>query len=317
MRGLAGRFLVTGSAGFIGSHLCNRLIELGNEVIGVDSFITGREENIRSLLNNSRFELIDQDIVQPIRLKGELAGIFHLASPASPVDYIRYPIETLRAGSIGTDRILELSREKQRPILVASTSEVYGDPLEHPQKETYWGNVNPIGPRGCYDESKRYLEALTMAYHRTFGVSTHIVRIFNTYGPKMRTNDGRVVPNFCIQALNNLPLTVYGTGKQTRSFCFIDDLVEGLLRAILIEHPEPINLGNPVETTILDFAKKIIGLCNSKSDIKFVPLPQDDPRSRRPDINKAKNLIQWEPKIDIDTGLNQTLEYFQSQIQTK
>jgi dTDP-glucose 4,6-dehydratase len=256
--------------------------------------------------------LIEHDIVQPLALTGNLAGIFHLASPASPVDYAKLPIETLHVGAIGSDQILKLALEKQCPILVASTSEVYGDPLQSPQKESYWGNVNPIGPRGCYDESKRYMEALTMAYHRVHKLKTRIVRIFNTFGPRMRIDDGRVVPNFCMQALANEPLTVYGEGSQTRSFCYVSDLVEGLLRLFQSDYVNPVNLGNTQEMTILDFAKKIIEFCNSKSTIQYLELPEDDPKRRRPDITLAKEVLAWEPQISLDRGLEKTVEYFKT-----
>lgn len=311
---MTGRYLVTGGAGFVGSHLCEALLARGCEVVVVDNFITGRPENVKHLLGNSRFRLIEQDVVNPLKLDGAYAGIFHMASPASPVDYARYPIETLHVGAIGSDNVMKLAVEKRCPILVASTSEVYGDPLQHPQRETYWGNVNPVGPRGCYDESKRYMEALTMAYHRTHGVSTRIIRIFNTYGPRMRTDDGRVVPNFCIQAIKNEDITVYGDGKQTRSFCYVDDLVEGILRVMQTEHHEPINLGNPNEMTILEFAERIQKLARSTAGIAYRDLPQDDPKTRKPDISKAKALLGWEPKVDLGVGLEHTFRYFQEQV---
>lgn len=308
-----GRYLVTGGAGFIGSHLCEALVDEGCEVIAVDNFVTGRPENVKSLLGNSLFSLIEHDILKPIPLSGNLAGIFHLASPASPVDYQKLPIETLQVGSIGSDNVLSLAKEKDCPIVVASTSEVYGDPLQHPQEEKYWGNVNPIGPRGCYDESKRYMEALTMAYRRVHGVKTRIVRIFNTYGPRMRLDDGRVVPNFCMQALANAPLTVYGDGSQTRSFCYVEDLVAGLIKALHTEYQNPVNLGNPLEMTILEFAKRIIGLCQSRSSLEFRELPEDDPKIRKPDINLAKQVLQWEPQVDLQTGLEKTVQFFREQ----
>jgi len=307
-----GRYLVTGGAGFIGSHLCERLLALGCEVIVVDNFITGRQANIRSFLGNSRFNLIEKDIIEPLEISGGLAGIFHMASPASPVDYMKFPIETLRVGAIGTDNILNLAVQKRCPILVASTSEIYGDPLEHPQKESYWGNVHTVGPRGCYDESKRYLEAITMAYHRVHGLSTRIIRIFNTYGPRMRTDDGRVVPNFCMQALADEDITVYGEGRQTRSFCYVSDLVEGILRVIQCDHAAPINLGNPNETTILEFAKRIIGMAGASSKIVYLPLPEDDPKTRCPDISKATSLLGWSPSVNLETGLQHTFDYFKS-----
>lgn len=307
-----GRYLVTGGAGFVGSHLSERLLELGCEVVVVDNFITGRKSNVKHLLGNPKFTLLEKDIIEPLELSGGLAGIFHMASPASPVDYMKYPIETLRVGAFGSDNILNLARQKRCPILVASTSEIYGDPLEHPQRESYWGNVHTIGPRGCYDESKRYLEAITMAYHRVYQVPTRIIRIFNTYGPRMRTDDGRVVPNFCMQALANEDITVYGKGQQTRSFCYVSDLVEGILRVIQCDHVEPINLGNPNETSIYEFAERIIGMANTKSKIVYRPLPQDDPKTRCPDITKAKTLLDWTPKVDLDSGLKLTFDYFKS-----
>jgi len=307
-----GRYLITGGAGFIGSHLADRLLALQCQVVCVDNFLTGRPENIRHLLRDSAFELIEKDIIEPMKVSGELAGILHFASPASPVDYAKYPIETLRVGAIGSDHILALAREKSCPVLVASTSEIYGDPLEHPQRESYWGNVNSIGPRGCYDESKRYLEAVTMAYHRTYGVETRMIRIFNTYGPRMRTDDGRVVPNFCIQAIKHEDMTVYGDGKQTRSFCYVSDLVEGILRVFIQKDPYPFNLGNPNETTILEFAQRIIQLSKANSKIIHQNLPQDDPKRRCPDITRAKELLGWAPEVALADGLNQTYAYFQS-----
>lgn len=305
-----GRYLVTGGAGFIGSHLCETLLERNCEVVAVDNFITGRRENIRHLLGNSRFHLCDQDLTLPLEFAGGFAGIFHLASPASPVDYAKYPIETLRVGSIGSDHVLGLAKTKRCRVLVASTSEVYGDPKEHPQKETYWGNVNPIGLRGCYDESKRYLEALTMAHHRMVGLDTRIVRIFNTFGPRMRTDDGRVVPNFCIQAKRGEDLTVYGDGSQTRSFCYVSDLVEGLIRLFSSDYCEPVNLGNPHEMTILQFAEQVLQISGSKSKIIFQSLPEDDPKLRQPDISLARKLLSWEPKVSLIEGLKRTYEYF-------
>jgi dTDP-glucose 4,6-dehydratase len=310
---LEGRYLITGAAGFIGSHLTERLLKEGAEVIGVDNFITGRPRNVQPFLGNRKFEFLEHDIIRPFEVQGRLDGIFHLASPASPVDYAKYPIETLRVGSMGSDHVLKLAQKASCPILVASTSEIYGDPLQHPQKESYWGNVNSIGPRGCYDESKRYLEAVTMAYHRALGVSTRIIRIFNTYGPRMRTDDGRVVPNFFMQALAGQNLTVYGKGDQTRSFCFVDDLVEGMLRVFAQDSVEPFNLGNPNEMTILQFAEKIRKVCGAKVDIVFKPLPQDDPTKRQPDITRAREKLGWEPKVDLDRGLQHCFEYFKAQ----
>jgi nucleoside-diphosphate-sugar epimerase len=303
-------FVVTGGSGFLGSHLCELLLTIGGRVIAVDDFITGRKHNVAHLLENPEFELVEQDITRPLEIHGAVGGIFHLASPASPVDYAKHPIETLRAGAAGADNVLALAKEKKCPVLIASTSEVYGDPLQHPQKESYWGNVNPIGPRGCYDESKRYQEALAMAYHRVHDLPIRIVRIFNTYGPRMRTNDGRVVPNFCIQALRGEPLTVYGDGKQTRSFCYVDDLLDGFLRLFATPHTEPVNIGNPDEYTILEFAKKIIALTGSKSIITLEPLPVDDPKVRCPDVSKAKKLLGWRPVTTLDEGLKATVDYF-------
>jgi dTDP-glucose 4,6-dehydratase len=308
------RFLVTGGAGFLGSHLCEQLISRGARVLAVDDYITGRKQNLAHLTENPSFELISQDVTEPMDIDGPIGGIFHMASPASPVDYAKHPIETLRVGSLGADNMLSLAKAKNCPMLIASTSEVYGDPLEHPQKESYWGNVNPIGPRGCYDESKRYQEAVAMAYHRVHNIPIRIVRIFNTYGPRMRANDGRVVPNFCMQALRGEPLTVYGEGDQTRSFCYVSDLVEGIIRLFAVEYCEPVNLGNPAEYTVLDFAKKIISLTGSRSRIVHEPLPVDDPKVRCPDIGKAKELLGWTPSVSIDEGLKQTIEYFREEL---
>jgi dTDP-glucose 4,6-dehydratase len=310
-----GRYLVTGGAGFLGSHLCEALVERGCEVVAVDNFLTGRPTNLRSLMGQSLFSLLEHDITRPLAVKGGLAGIFHFASPASPIDYAKFPIETLRVGALGSDHILGVAQEKNCPILVASTSEVYGDPLEHPQKESYWGNVNPIGPRGCYDESKRYLEALTMAYHRKHSLKTRIIRIFNTYGPRMRTDDGRVVPNFCIQALTNQDITVNGDGKQTRSFCYVSDLVEGILCAFQNNDTMPVNLGNPSEKTILEFAQTIVSLAGSTSKIAFRPMPEDDPKTRRPDITRAKSVLGWEPRVSLEEGLKKTFEYFKQTLE--
>lgn len=310
-------FLVTGGGGFLGSHLCEELLARGSKVMTADNFITGRKRNVAHLMGKPAFQLIEQDITRPFKIEGQLAGIFHMASPASPVDYAKYPIETLRAGAMGADNVLALARQKKCPVLIASTSEVYGDPFEHPQRESYWGNVNPIGPRGCYDESKRYQEALAMAYYRVHGVAVRVVRIFNTYGPRMRTDDGRVVPNFCIQALRGEPLTVYGDGSQTRSFCYVDDLVAGILKRFSLQYCEPVNLGNPAEYTILDFARKIISLTGSKSTIIHKPLPVDDPKVRCPDIAKARQLLGWEPLVSIDEGLKKTIGYFRDEENTR
>jgi dTDP-glucose 4,6-dehydratase len=309
------RFLVTGGAGFLGSHLCERLLANGGSVVAVDNLITGQEKNLTHLAANSDFELINHDITHPLQFNNRLDGIFHMASPASPVDYGKYPIETLRAGALGADNILALAGRKDCRVLIASTSEVYGDPLEHPQQESYWGNVNPIGPRGCYDESKRYQEALAMAYHRVHKTSVAIVRIFNTYGPRMRTDDGRVVPNFCVQALRDEPLTVYGHGRQTRSFCYVDDLVAGILKLFFSDYQEPVNIGNPQEHSILEFAQKIISLTGSKSSIVHHPLPADDPKVRCPDISRAKQILGWTPSTSIDEGLAKTISYFKDAIE--
>lgn len=305
-----GRYLVSGGAGFIGSHLCERLIEKGNEVIAVDNLLTGRMENLKTLLGRPGFQFIRHDINEPLAVSGGLKGIFHMASPASPIDYARHPIETLHVGSMGSDNMLRLARDKDCPILLASTSEIYGDPLVHPQKETYWGNVNSIGPRSCYDEAKRYMEALAYAYHRAHGVKVRVIRIFNTYGPRMRTEDGRVVPNFLCQVIRGERLTIYGDGKQTRSFCYVDDLVEGAMRVLECDHVLPINLGNPEELTILQFADRILKAAGKTGEFDFRPLPEDDPKTRCPDITKAKTLLGWQPKTPLDQGLQATYAYF-------
>ena len=307
-----GRYLVTGGAGFIGSHLCENLLAQGCEVVALDNFITGSRENVRHLLGNRKFGLLEQNLIESLEIAGGFAGVFHMASPASPVDYAKYPIETLRVGSRGTDNVLEFALKKRCGILVASTSEIYGDPKEHPQSESYWGNVNTIGPRGCYDESKRYLEALTMAYHRVHGLQTRVVRIFNTFGPRMRINDGRVVPNFCIQARDGADITVYGDGSQTRSFCYVSDNIDGLIRLFCSDYPEPVNIGNPLEMTILQFAQFIINLSSSKSKIAFRPLPQDDPKQRKPDITLANKLLDWKPVVSLEEGLKRTYDYFRT-----
>jgi dTDP-glucose 4,6-dehydratase len=305
-----GRYMVTGGAGFIGSHLCEKILNAGARVVAVDNLITGNRENIRPLLGRSEFEFIEHNLIQPRAFEGGLAGIFHFACPASPVDYAMLPIETLQVGSVGTENMLKLAHEKRCPILIASTSEVYGDPLVHPQPESYWGNSNPIGARSCYDEAKRYGEAVTMAYRRVHGVQTRIIRIFNTYGPRMRPNDGRVVPNFCMQALRGEDITVYGTGAQTRSFCYVDDLVEGIVRVMGCDYGLPINLGNPSEMTIRQFAERIIALSGKKLAIIEQPLPEDDPKTRKPDITLAKKLLDWEPRFDLTHGLQETYVYF-------
>lgn len=305
-------FLVTGGAGFIGSHLCERLLKQEFKVICIDNLITGRLENIKHLFSNNHFRFIKHNVTKYIDLKEKINYCLHFASPASPEDYLKYPIQTLKVGSLGTHNALGLAKEKKAKFMLASTSEVYGDPLAHPQKEDYWGNVNPVGVRGCYDESKRFAEAITMAYHRVHKIDTKIVRIFNTYGPRMRINDGRVVPNFIYQALNNKPLTVYGKGLQTRSFCYIDDLIEGIYRLLNANTNEPVNLGNPNEFTILQLAKLVIKLTATKSKVVFKPLPQDDPRQRKPDITKAKKMLRWQPLIELEQGLPQTIEWVKS-----
>jgi dTDP-glucose 4,6-dehydratase len=304
------RTLITGGAGFIGSHLCERFLAEGHDVVCLDNLITGSEANIEHLRSKKSFTFLRHDISQPIDIDGALDNILHFASPASPVDYLRHPIPTLKVGSLGTHNTLGLAKAKKARHLLASTSEVYGDPLVHPQREDYWGNVNPIGIRGVYDEAKRFAEAMTMAYHRSHGVNTHIVRIFNTYGERMRLDDGRVVPNLMGQALRGEPLTVYGDGSQTRSFCYVSDLVEGIKRLLEADFHEPVNLGNPNEVSILDFAKEILDLSGSKSRIEFKPLPQDDPRVRRPDISRAQKLLGWEPRVERRQGMRRTLEFF-------
>jgi dTDP-glucose 4,6-dehydratase len=308
------RTLITGGGGFIGSHLCGRLLADGHEVVAVDNFITGRKENLKAFLNQPRFRLVEHDISQPLAFDGSIDNILHFASPASPVDYLMYPIQTLKVGSLGTHNTLGLAKAKNARYLMASTSEVYGDPEQHPQREDYWGHVNPIGLRGCYDEAKRFSEAIVMAYHRSHSVNTHIVRIFNTYGERMRLDDGRVLPNFMGQALRGEPLTVYGNGSQTRSFCYVSDLVDGIVRLLFTEFHEPVNLGNPSEVSILEFAREILDLSGSKSSLVFKPLPQDDPKVRKPDITRARQLLGWEPKVDRHEGLKRTLEYFQNQV---
>jgi len=302
--------LITGGAGFIGSHLCDFLLDKDYRVICMDNLITGSEENITHVLQNKNFTFIRHDVTNYIDIKGRLDYILHFASPASPIDYLELPIQTLKVGSLGTHKALGLAKEKKAVFLLASTSEVYGDPLVNPQPETYWGNVNPIGPRGVYDEAKRFAESMTMAYQRFHKVSTRIVRIFNTYGPRMRINDGRVVPAFINQALGNKALTVFGDGTQTRSFCYVSDLVGGIYKLLLSNVDTPVNIGNQAEMTILDFAKQIIQITGSKSKIIFKPLPVDDPKVRRPDISKAKRELNWEPVVDIQQGLRNAIKYF-------
>ncbi len=309
------RTLVTGGAGFLGSHLCEYFLNKGHEVICMDNLITGSKDNISSI-KNKNFQFVEHNVSKFINLEGELDYIMHFASPASPIDYLELPIQTLKVGALGTHNALGLAKAKSATFLLASTSEVYGDPLVHPQPEAYWGNVNPIGPRGVYDEAKRFAEAITMAYHRTHGVNTKIVRIFNTYGPRMRVNDGRAIPNFLKQAIMEKDLTVYGDGSQTRSFCFVSDLVEGLYRLLMSEQNYPINIGNPNEMTIKEMAGKIIQATNSKSKIIQVPLPEDDPKIRQPDITLARKYLNWEPVVTLDQGLQSTLEYFKKQLKT-
>jgi len=303
---------MSGAAGFIGSHLCDRLIAEGHQVIAYDNFMTGDSGNLAHLEGNARFKFREWDVCRPFTVDEPVDGVLHLASLASPKDYFEHPIETLDVGSAGTRNMLEVARQHGARFLVTSTSECYGDPLVHPQVETYWGNVNPVGVRSCYDESKRYAEALTMAYHRVHGVRTNIARIFNTYGPRMQLNDGRVVPAFIDQALHNQPLTVFGDGSQTRSFCFIRDMVDGLCRLMLSEERLPVNLGNPQELTILEFAERIRRLTGTSAPLDFRPLPQDDPKRRQPNIDKAKRVLGWEPKVGLEDGLRETIEYFQN-----
>jgi len=304
--------LVSGAAGFIGSHLCERLLADGHSVVGLDNLITGSRRNLAHLTNQSRFRFVEHDITRPLEVAGRFDHVWHLASLASPKEYLAHPIETLESGSTGTRNMLEIARRDGARFLVTSTSECYGDPLQHPQVETYWGNVNPVGMRSCYDESKRYAEAVTMAYHRYHGVRTNIARIFNTYGPRMALKDGRVVPAFLDQALQGQPLTIFGDGTQTRSFCYVSDMVEGLVRLASSEEHLPVNLGNPVELTILEFAERIRGLMSEKLPIVFEALPEDDPQKRRPDITKAKRLLGWEPKVNLEAGLRETIEYFKA-----
>ena len=307
------RALVTGGAGFLGSHLCDALLADGYSVIALDNLLTGRLSNLDHLRNDARFEFRETDINHPFDC-GPVAYVFHFACPASPVDYMKHGIETLKVGSQGTLHALELARKYEAKYLISSTSECYGDPLEHPQKETYWGHVNPIGPRSVYDEAKRFSEALTMAFHRYHQVDTRIARIFNTYGPRMQLNDGRVVPNFMKQALRGEDLTVYGDGSQTRSFCYVSDEIEGFIRLAKSSEHFPVNIGNPVEFTILECAKRVLAVTGSKSSIRYQPLPEDDPKQRRPDITKAKHLLGWEPKVQLEEGLNLSLDYFQKAV---
>jgi dTDP-glucose 4,6-dehydratase len=309
------RYLITGGAGFIGSHLCETLLNQGHDVICMDNYSTGAQQNIAGFATNRRFTFMDHNVSRYIEVNQPLDFVLHFASPASPVDYLELPIPTLKVGSLGTHNALGLAKAKNAVFLLASTSEVYGDPLVRPQHEEYWGNVNPVGPRGVYDEAKRFAEAMTMAYHRYHGLDTRIVRIFNTYGPRMRMQDGRVVPNFILQALKGEPLTVYGQGEQTRSFQYVDDLVAGIGRLLESGEHYPVNIGNPHEMTVLQFAKKILELTGSKSEIAYRPLPQDDPQVRQPDITKARKLLNWEPKVDLDEGLIKTIDYFRARLE--
>jgi dTDP-glucose 4,6-dehydratase len=308
------RALITGGAGFLGSHLCDRFLAEGYEVICMDNLITGDLRNIEHLASEPLFHFHQHDVTEFIHVPGALDVVMHFASPASPIDYLEFPIQTLKVGSLGTHKALGLAREKGARLLLASTSECYGDPLVHPQREDYWGNVNPVGPRGVYDEAKRFAEAMTMAYHRYHGMQTRIVRIFNTYGPRMRLNDGRALPAFMSQALRGEDVTVFGDGSQTRSFCYVNDLIEGIYRLLLSDEPEPTNIGNQNEMTILQFAKRVIELCESDSKIVFKPLPTDDPKVRQPDIGKARRVLGWEPRFDLDEGLNRTLAYFRTRL---
>ncbi len=311
------RAVITGGAGFLGSHLCDYVIERGWEVLCLDNLVTGEESNVSHLLNHPRFRLVRQDVTRYIDVPGPMDYVLHFASPASPVDYLKLPIQTLKVGALGTHNTLGLALAKKAKYLLASTSECYGDPTVSPQPETYWGNVNPIGPRGVYDEAKRFAEAMTMAYHRAHGVDARIVRIFNTYGPRMRLNDGRALPNFVHQALTGQPITVYGDGRQTRSFCYVSDLIEGIYRLMQSDEHTPVNIGNPREITILEFAERVRVLVGADVPIVFKPLPQDDPKQRCPDIGKARRILNWEPKVNLEEGLRLTLDFFGKQVATR
>ncbi len=304
------RIVVSGAAGFVGSHMCERLLSEGHSVVALDNYLTGSPANLAHLEKHTRLQFVEQDVTRPFTVDGEVDCVVNMASPASPKDYLEYPIETLDVGSIGSRNMLELALAKGARYLVTSTRECYGDPLVHPQVETYWGNVNPVGPRSCYDESKRFAEAITMAYHRKHGVRTNIARIFNTYGPRMKLDDGRVVPAFLDQALRGEPMTVFGTGSQTRSFCYVSDLVDGLYRLMQSDERYPVNLGNPREMTILEFAEHIRAMTGTKSEIIFHPLPEDDPKQRKPDITKARAILGWEPRVSLEDGLRDTVAYF-------
>lgn len=308
------RALITGGAGFLGSHLCDRLIAEGHSVVCMDNLITGSLDNIEHLFGNPRFQFVEQDVTNFIHIRGDVHFVLHFASPASPIDYLQYPIQTLKVGSLGTHKALGLALDKKARFLLASTSEVYGDPLVHPQEESYWGNVNPIGVRGVYDEAKRFAEAITMAYHRYHGLETRIVRIFNTYGPRMRVDDGRAIPAFLSQALAGEDVTVFGDGSQTRSVCYVDDLIDGIYRLLLSDEVEPVNIGNPDEISVKDLAEEIIALTGSSSNVIYKALPQDDPKIRQPDIGKARTLLQWEPHVRRSEGLQKTMEYFKAKL---
>ncbi|MCB0698679.1 MAG: SDR family oxidoreductase [Chitinophagales bacterium] len=308
------RILITGAAGFLGSHLCDRFIKEGFDVVGMDNLLTGNIKNIEHLFPLKEFEFYHHDITKYIHVAGDVDYILHFASPASPIDYLKMPIQTLKVGALGTHNVLGVALAKKARILVASTSEVYGDPLVHPQTEEYWGNVNPIGPRGVYDEAKRFLESITMAYHNFHGVETRMIRIFNTYGPRMRLDDGRALPTFMSQALRGEDVTVFGDGSQTRSFCYVDDLVEGIYRLLMSDYHMPVNIGNPAEITLKEFAEEVVELVGGNSKIVYEPLPKDDPKQRRPDITKAREILGWEPTIDRSEGLKLTLEYFKQHI---
>jgi dTDP-glucose 4,6-dehydratase len=309
------RILITGAAGFLGSHLADRFLAEGHHVVGMDNFITGHPDNIAHLIGRPEFLFVQHDVTNYIYVEGPLDGVLHFASPASPVDYLEKPIQTLKVGSLGTHKALGLAKAKGARFLLASTSEVYGDPQVHPQPESYWGNVNPVGPRGVYDEAKRFAEAMTMAYHRFHGVQTRIVRIFNTYGPRMRPGDGRVVSNFIVQALRGEALSVYGDGSQTRSFCYVDDLVDGIFRLFHSERAEPTNVGNPDEFTVRELAEKVISMTGSRSSIDRRPLPEDDPKVRRPDITAARGVLGWEPRVPLEEGLARTIPYFRTMVE--
>lgn len=311
------RILITGAAGFLGSHLCDRFLADGHEVVGMDNFITGSPDNLTHLMDEARFEFIEHDVTEYTYVDGPLDGVLHFASPASPIDYLNYPIQTLKVGSLGTHKTLGLAKEKGTRYLLASTSEVYGDPQVHPQPEGYWGNVNPVGPRSVYDEAKRFAEAMAMAYHRTHGVDVRIVRIFNTYGPRMRPNDGRVVSNFIVQALRGEPLTIYGDGSQTRSFCYASDEVEGIYRLFMSDYVGPVNIGNPDEFSIRELAEAVIELTGSESELEHRALPTDDPKVRRPDISLAREVLGWEPSIRLEDGLEKTIPYFRELVESK